>query len=264
MQKHNIFIGYDPRESLTYRVAEYSILSRTNPGLVDIIPLRLETTPMLTRPIEWRTNENGVDQMWCPISNAPMSTEFAVSRFAVPFLEQSRGGFKMDWAKQEMTKHNGFALFMDCDMVVLCDIRELFELADPKYAVQVVKHNHFPTEQYHDAGQLQTFYQRKNWSSIILWNLDHVGNKRLTLEALNTWPGRDLHAFKWLKDEEIGELPQEWNYLVGVNEPADLRKQKILHYTNGQPGWRDWVPQETDYIFNEEVAKYKADLCAQE
>lgn len=237
-----IYIGFDKRERLAWDLAEYSILSRTDPRRVKIESLRLTTTPMLKRPIEYRTNENGVQQMWCPISNAPMSTAFAVSRFAVPFLQEK----------------GGLALGMDCDMICLADIKELFALADPQFAVQVVKHFHWPTEQYHDAGQLQTFYERKNWSSLILWNLDHPGNKRLTVEDLNTWPGRDLHAFKWLKDEEIGALPQEWNYLVGVNDPADLRKQKMIHYTNGHPAWPGWEPQDTDYIFNEELKRFRA------
>lgn len=235
-------MGFDKREEMAYDVARYSILSRTSQP-TKIYPLELRSGRLqriLTRPVEWRVNDNGVDQLWCPISNAPMSTEFAISRFAVPFLKES-----------------GWALFVDCDMVCLDDISNLFALADNRYAVMVVKHEHDPTEQHHDAGQLQTFYKRKNWSSVVLWNLDHQANKGLTIEALNTWPGRDLHAFKWLEDHEIGELPQEWNYLVGVNDPADLREQKMLHYTNGQPGWSDWIAQETDYPFNEELEKYK-------
>lgn len=237
---NNIYMGYDSRETLAYEVARYTILSRANTE-TKIIPLELGSGRLqriLTRPVEWKVNENGVDQLWCPISDAPMTTEFAISRFAIPFLQES-----------------GKALFIDCDMVCLDDITNLFNLMDEKYAVMVVKHNYQPTEKFHDAGLLQTFYSRKNWSSVVLWNLDHPSNENLTLEALNTWPGRDLHAFKWLKDEEIGELPQEWNYLVGINKAANLRDQKMLHYTDGQPGWSGWVPQETDVVFNEECAK---------
>lgn len=238
---NTIFMGFDKREETAYDVARYSILSRTSQP-TKVYPLELgrgRLQKILTRPVQWKKNDNGVDQLWCPISDAPMSTEFAISRFAVPFLKES-----------------GWALFIDSDMVCLDDISNLFALADNRYAVMVVKHKHEPTEKYHDAGQLQTFYSRKNWSSVVLWNLDHQANKRLTLEALNSWPGRDLHAFKWLHDDEIGELPQQWNYLVGVNEPANLSDQKMLHYTNGQPGWKEWIPQETDYVFNEELENY--------
>lgn len=240
MKKLRIFIGWDEREAITYELAKYTILKHTSLP-TRIIPLELGNGRLgriLTRPVEWRVNDIGTKQLWCPISNAPMSTEFAISRFSIPFLQD-----------------HGWALFMDCDMVCLDDIAKLFEHADNKYAIMVVKHKHEPTEKYHDAGQLQTLYARKNWSSVMLWNLDHPGHKNLTVEKLNTWPGRDLHAFKWLKDEEIGELSQEWNYLVEVNEPEDLRKQKMLHYTNGQPGWKDWMSKDTDYVFNEELAR---------
>jgi lipopolysaccharide biosynthesis glycosyltransferase len=181
------------------------------------------------------------NQLYCPISDAPMSTEFANSRFIIPFIKQK-----------------GWALFVDCDIVCLTDIKELFALADEKYAVMVVKHNHVPTEATHDAGMIQTKYARKNWSSVVLWNLDHPAHKRFTVENLNTWPGRDLHAFKWLKDEEIGELPLEWNYLVDVSPAEKMPSAKILHYTNGQPGWETWEPKESDAAFNEEMKTWLA------
>lgn len=234
-------MGFDKREELTYDIARFSILSRTSRP-TRIIPIELGSGRLKNiyeRPHEWKRNANGVMQLWCPISEAPMSTEFAISRFAVPFLQDS-----------------GWSLFIDCDMVCLDDISKLFDLADNQYAVMCVKHKHEPTEEYHDAGQLQTFYRRKNWSSVVLWNHSHPANKRLKLEHLNTWPGRDLHAFKWLDNEEIGSLPQEWNFLVGVNE-GDLKAQKMLHYTNGQPGWDSWEPQDTDCVFNEEHARFR-------
>lgn len=236
-----IYMGYDKRESLAYDVALYSISKRAKEPII-IHGLTLDSvSDILTRPIETRINENDQEQLWCPISDAPMTTEFAISRFTVPFLQKS-----------------GWALFMDCDMVCLADIGELFALADNKYAVMCVKHNHNPTEKYHDAGRLQTFYRRKNWSSVVLWNMDHEANKRFTIEDLNKLPGRDLHAFFWLKDEEIGELPQEWNFLVGVNEGM-LEDQKMLHYTNGSPAWgKDWQPLETDYVFNKELEEMKS------
>lgn len=246
MSKQTIYMGFDSREKVTYDVARHSILTRTSVP-TRIVPIEIdnpEYQKILTRPIEKRKGDNDVTQLWCPISDAPMSTEFAISRFIVPFITKG-----------------GWVLFMDPDMVALDDISKLFEFANKeneKFAVMVVKHDHQPTEEKHDAGQLQTSYPRKNWSSLVLWNLDHHAHKKFTVKELNTWPGRDLHAFKWLKDEEIGELPQEWNFLVGVNE-GDLEKQKILHYTNGQPGWQGWEPQETDKIWNDELAQLQKD-----
>lgn len=234
--KYKIYMGWDPREESAYEVSKFSILERAALNSVSILPVELIAVKhILKRPIEKRGN-----QLWDPISDAPMSTEFAVSRFCVPFL-----------------CHSGWALFIDSDILCLTDIAELFALADDKYAVMCVKHNHVPTEKFHDGGMIQTVYKRKNWSSVMLFNCSHPGNKNLTLEALNTWPGRDLHAFKWLKDEEIGELPAEWNFLVGVNE-GKLLDQKLLHYTNGTPAWGEsYEAQPTDWVWNREYDRMK-------
>jgi lipopolysaccharide biosynthesis glycosyltransferase len=227
MSKFTIYIGFDSREKEAYDVARHSILSRTTSD-VRIIPIDLDgptTFIIAKRPIERK--EDG--KLWCPISQAPMATEFAISRFCVPFLQ-----------------HKGWALFCDCDILCLTDITEILKLADPKYAVMVVKHNHQPTETVKMDGQVQTTYSRKNWSSVILWNCEHPSNQNLTEEAINTWPGRDLHAFKWLKDEEIGELPLEWNFLVGVSEetyatvPGREKWPHIAHYTLGGPWFEGW------------------------
>ncbi|MBN9548786.1 MAG: hypothetical protein J0H31_07870, partial [Alphaproteobacteria bacterium] len=140
-------------------------------------------------------------RLWDEISEAPMATEFACSRFLVPHLASS-----------------GWALFMDCDMLVRRDLQRLFGLADPSKAVMVVKHNHQPTDAVKMDGQAQLRYARKNWSSVMLFNCDHPANKALTVELVNTVPGRDLHRFCWLEDDLIGELSPEWNWLVGHSD----------------------------------------------
>jgi hypothetical protein len=239
MKKLKIYMGWDSREPLAFDVARHSILRRTSlPKATQIIPLELQHLGhILTRAIEERTTETGQRQLWCPISDAPMSTEFAISRFCVPFLQK-----------------DGWALFLDCDIVCLDDIAKLFALADEKFAVMVVKHDHKPTEAVHMDGQIQTQYARKNWSSVVLWNCSHEANKNLTLEKLNTWPGRDLHAFKWLKDEEIGALPLAWNQLIGVTATKGtlMGEISIAHYTNGGPWMKDWTAEPADEIWLEE------------
>lgn len=231
-------MGFDSREKLTYDVARHSILSRTSkPEETIVIPIELahmRARGLLTRPIEMKDGK-----MWCPISQAPMATEFAISRFCVRGLAQ-----------------RGLALFVDSDIVCLDDITKLFALADPKYAVMVVKHNHKPIETTKMDGQIQTTYHRKNWSSVVLWNLDHPGHKDLTWDALNNWPGRDLHAFKWLKDEEIGELTVRWNYLAGVDKTIPESevddKVGIVHFTLGGPWLPDWSGGPLDRIWRKE------------
>lgn len=228
----SIFLGYDPRERSCYFVAKHSI-ERRSTKTTDIRPIKLEKLAknnILNRPIEKKDG-----RLWCPISQAPMSTEFAISRFAVPFL-----------------KKKGWALFADCDILCLSDISELFALADEKYAVMVVKHEYVPTETTKMDGQVQTQYSRKNWSSVVLWNCSHPSNKNLTIEALNTWPGRDLHAFKWLQDEEIGSLPVEWNYLVDVNPKPSV--PKLAHMTLGGPWLPEWPGGSCDSVWTAEYA----------
>lgn len=213
MKKLSVWIGYDPREAAAFAVARSSIKRHaTIPVPVHGLVLNdLREKGLYTRPHERRGC-----QLWDVISDAPCAMEFSNSRFLVPHLAGS-----------------GWALFMDCDMLVRGNIRELFDLCDPEKAVMVVKHNHQPPEGVKMDGQMQTRYARKNWSSVIAFNCDHPANKALTLEMVNELPGRDLHRFCWLEDDLIGELPVEWNWLAGHSDPAV--DPKIVHHTEGSP-----------------------------
>lgn len=217
MKTPQIYLGWDPRESEAYRVARDSIIARCDKPM-SIIPLDLRHIGCLNRPIEMRDGK-----MWDPISQAPMSTEFAVSRFAIPFIQKS-----------------GWALFADCDILCWEDITNLFALADEKYAVMVVKHAHESGPEIKMDGQEQNYYARKNWSSVVLWNCEHPAHHRLDESALNGLPGRDLHAFCWLNDSLIGELPQKWNWLVDVT-PGTPTEEGIWHLTLGGPWFENWA-----------------------
>lgn len=209
----SIYIGFDHREAAAFAVCRDSI----NKWLTLPVPVRgivlndLRKLELYTRPTSWKDG-----QLWDDISDAPMSTEFAISRFFTPLLAKT-----------------GWALFMDCDMLVRRSLVRLFEQADPKYAVMCVKHDHVPTSIVKMDGQTQTRYARKNWSSFCLFNCDHPANKKLTLEMLNTLPGRDLHRFCWLEDDEIGELSPEWNYLIGERNGG--MDPVVAHFTSGGP-----------------------------
>lgn len=225
-----VFIGYDAREAEAYRVAVSSMLRRAS-APVDVTPLeigRLQSAGLLTRPVDARGG------MYDLHSRASQSTDFAVSRFLVPVLAQT-----------------GPALFIDCDMLFMDDVAELFALFDPRYAVQVVKHDHRPERTTKMNGAEQTRYPRKNWSSVMLWNCCHPANKRLSLWDVNHRPGRDLHALYWLADDEIGPLPSAWNWLV--NEQCKPPDVKLAHFTNGGPWFPNWVPRFHDELWLEEA-----------
>jgi hypothetical protein len=67
----------------------------------------------------------------------------------------------------------------------------------------------------------------------MLFNCNHPANKRLTLEMVNSFPGRYLHRFCWLLDDEIGALPIEWNWLAGHSSPKI--NPSLVHFTDGVP-----------------------------
>ena len=156
------------------------------------------------------------------------SVEFTYTRFLTPYLSD----------------HKGWALFIDCDFLFTKDVAELFAMADEKYALMCVKHDYIPKNTIKMDGQKQVTYPRKNWSSCILWNCEHPSNKALTKDIVSTESGAYLHRFQFLNDEEIGEIPLEWNWLEGEYDKPET-PPAVIHFTNGGPWFDNW--QEVDY-----------------
>ena len=200
-----VFIGYDAREAVAYSVLAHSIHARaTQP--VSIAPL------MLSQLMGVLTRERHPLQ----------STDFSFSRFLTPYLS----GF------------TGWSLFMDCDMLVLDDIASLWALRDERYAVMAIKHDHVPKETTKFLGEPQTRYEKKNWSSVMLFN--NARCHALTPDYVNTASGLELHQFKWLNDDAlIGALPDRWNHLVGYNPPRT--DAALVHYTLGGPYFAEYA-----------------------
>jgi lipopolysaccharide biosynthesis glycosyltransferase len=220
-----VYIGYDSREVAAYDAASKTLLEHSPRSIVTKLDSeRLAASGLLRRPVDRRGS------MYDLVSGATCSTEFANSRFLVPILAQS-----------------GWALFVDCDMLFFDDVDALMKLADPTKAVMVVKHKQVSESGTKMDGQPQTMYARKNWSSVMLFNCDHPGNRRLSLDDVNNRPGRDLHAFYWLADDEIGDLPAEWNWLVDVQPQP--REVKIAHFTLGGPWIKGWQPHAYDQLW---------------
>lgn len=222
-----VLIGYEPREQDGFDVAVASI-KKHNPNISvsGIYKNDCQNAGLYTRPTCSRRGK-----LWDILSNAPMSTEFAITRFLVPWLAPGS-----DWV-----------LFIDCDMLIRCDLEaELTPLLDDKYALMCVKHDieHGTGVKMDDC--IQTSYPRKNWSSVMAWNLKHPAHDRLTLKMVNKLPGRDLHQFCWLRDDEIGELPAEWNHLVNLM-PED-KNAKIVHFTLGIPSMLEYANEWYEYI----------------
>lgn len=211
---NQIYIGWDSREAIAYDVCVASIEKRTSTP-VQISALKQNDLTKL-----------GIYQR----KKDPLaSTEFTYTRFLAPYLNN----------------YKGWCLFIDCDFLFTADIQELFDYSDDRYAIMCVQHDYHPKEKIKMDGAVQTDYPRKNWSSCILWNCGHPSNKVLTPEIVNSQTGAYLHRFQWLKDEEIGSIPIEWNWLEGWYPKPKEGLPKAIHYTRGGP-WFDGY-QNVDY-----------------
>jgi len=245
-----IFIGFDPREAAAFAVARNS--ARAN--LTQQIPIRgivledLQACELYTRPTRVTINSDGRKQLIDQLSirsdyDGRISTQHAIARFLVPHLAT-----------------RGWALFMDGDVLVRGNLARIFDGLDPSMAVYCVKHNHVPDSSTKMDGQLQTRYPYKNWSSVMLWNIGHPSNNKLTIEAVNTLPGRDLHRFAWLRHDEIGELDVKWNWIVGHSDPRII--PEIVHFTDGvpdMPGYEN-VPYADEW--RDELARWAGNYSA--
>ena len=216
-----IFIGYDQRETIAYHVLAHSIL-------------RIATAPVSITPIALHQLKKVFDRPRHPMQ----SNDFAFSRWLVPYL----------------CDYKGWAIWMDCDMLIRRDIADLWALRDELFAVQVVQHNHVPVEQTKYLGQDQHAYWRKNWSSLMLLNCERC--KKLTPEYVGTANGLDLHQFKWLSDDEIGPLPWEWNYLVGYDKKEQLIQPVAnAHFTIGGPWFEEYKDVEFSNDWRAELGR---------
>lgn len=194
----NIFIGVDVRQPIAYTVLQSSIIARASEP-VAITPLLIDQLPITRRGL----------------------TDFTYTRYLPPWL----------------CNYEGTALFLDADMSVQCDIAELFKLADPQYAVQVVKSS-----------------QRFEWPSLMLFNCEKC--KELTPEYIETQSPQNLN---WGK---VGELPPEYNHLVGYDKPD--KKAKIIHYTMGIPAFSEVSHLEHTNTWREELKAANSTVSWQE
>jgi lipopolysaccharide biosynthesis glycosyltransferase len=199
-----IMIGFDQREAIAYHVCCQSIISRsTRP--VAITPLALNTL-------------KGYHESHKDGSNA-----FIYSRFLTPYL----------------MNYQGWAIFMDGDMVVQDDIADLWAQRDDRFAVMVVKHDYKTRAREKYLGNVNEDYPRKNWSSVILWNCGHPANKILTPGYVETASGSKLHRFWHLTDDQIGDLPIVWNWLAEEYQTNYLAS--LVHYTLGTPCFSEYA-----------------------
>lgn len=183
-----VFIGYDPRQAVSYNVCQHSILIRTLKP-VAIIPLVIETLPIKRQGL----------------------TPFTWSRFLVPYL----------------SNYEGISIFLDADIILQEDIYKLVEIVKNLGVNQLIP-----------AVSVVKSMQKFEWASMMVFNCAHPDNAVLTPEYIETTSDR-LHSISWT--ESIGQIPPEWNYLVGYDAKRQQNDEKIklIHYTQGVPAWEE-------------------------
>lgn len=209
MERLRVYIGWDRREDIAYRVARHSLLEHASIP-VDVTPIKLDD--LVFRGLYTREPD--------PLA----STEFTYSRFLTPYL----------------AGYQGWALFCDCDFLFFGDVAELVRYADDELALACVKHDFRPKNATKMDGKRQTTYPRKNWSSFMLFNCSHPSTRQLTVERVNRESGAYLHGMRWAADHEIGSIPTTWNWLEGWNEPPARGRPRAVHFTNGGPWFEEW------------------------
>ena len=215
----NVFIGFDEGEKVSYHILSESI-RRQSSVPVSITPLCLSNIPEFKR--ELQPNQ---------------STEFAFSRFLVPYLSD----------------YKGWSLFLDSDMMFRDDIKNLWDMIDKDKSIMCCKHDYVPKQNVKFRGAKNEPFPKKNWSSFMLMNNHRC--KMLSKEYVETASGLELHQFKWTHEENVGELPLEWNWLVG--EYVYNKDAKNVHWTLGGPYFKDY--KTSDYadewfrLYNETI-----------
>ncbi|HSW07416.1 glycosyltransferase [Aquabacterium sp.] len=200
----NIFIGYDPREAVIYHACANSLVRQSS------VPLAL--TPLALKNLHFYRE-----------AHTDGSNPFIYSRFLVPHL----------------MGYQGWALFIDGDMLLRDDVAKLWALRDDSKAVMCVHHDYQTRAAGKYLGSRNASYPRKNWSSVVLWNCAHPANRAVTPGFVMEASGAQLHRFTWLADGEIGELPIEWNWLpdeFGANDQA-----RLVHFTLGAPCFHEYA-----------------------
>ena len=141
----NIFVGFDQKEAIAYHTFVQSLIENST------IPLSI--TPLAENNLDHYTEKH-----------TDGTNQFTYSRFLVPYLMNFKG----------------WAIFADGDMVCLSDIKILKSYFDTKKAVTVVKHNYKTKHKKKYFGQKNDDYPRKNWSSMIIWNCEHLKTNTYT------------------------------------------------------------------------------------
>jgi lipopolysaccharide biosynthesis glycosyltransferase len=189
-----VFVGTDRTQLLAVSVLEHSIKRHTS-ATVEVIPMLDLPVPVPKNPCNWQR------------------TGFSFSRFCIP----------------ELAGYQGKAIYMDADMLVFKDIRELWSIPfdgakvviqqDVKYEDQTLRKIGAPKKRKKQCSVMLIDCKRTNWDIRKIVNEMDVGS--FGYEDL-------MYDLCILADEDIKfGVPFEWNSL----EHYDAQT-RLIHYTD--------------------------------
>lgn len=234
----HVFVGYDTREHAAWLVCRDTLIQ---PDL-DKAPLDVAVHPLSHRELRrrglfsrpWATDQAG--QLWDLRDRRPFSTEFSHSRFLVPHLAR------------ELGVESGSAVFVDCDFMFLRPITEMLDAVSHSKPLSVIKHDpRRVREGVKMDGQSQLTYDRKLWSSLMVFNMGHPDTKLFNPHFVNTWTGASLHGLIGFDDSDIGEIEEDWGWVPGLSRRY-VDVPSAVHWSLGGP----WLPGYEQTLFGSE------------
>ena len=225
----NVFIGHDERLDIDWQICSKSLRWNNKEGSRK--PIRIfKMNHRDLRQIKlfqraWQV-EGDTGNYLDLKDGRPFSTQFSHSRFLAPSYAKYLGCNALDPC-----------IFVDSDFIFMSDIWDI--LVDCKdwreKPISVVKHSFMPLATEKMDHQSQVKYPMKLWSSLILFNLLHPSHKP-DIDKVNAENGSWLHGFGWLKADQIGEIPEKWNFIPNHSEErVKTRDVKAIHFTEGSP-----------------------------
>lgn len=237
-----IVMGYDTDEDLAYRVAMASLQAVTLGDPHCVVPISHVSDYAIALGFNRPYRKTG-RQYFDIRDKKTFTTEFSYARFLIGAMKWP------DYVR--------WVMFCDGDVMFRRDPAELLEDLDNSKAVYCIQHTEVETESTKMGGLETGHYLRKNWSSVMLWNVKHDMVKNLTVHDVNTMTGAELHRLQWVDNQYIGKLDLSWNFIPGLYREAHCKNPALVHFSRGVPTYEG---HETD-LHNEEWFSYAHVAC---
>lgn len=227
-----VFIGADERMRTAAYVCEASILSNTRlvPEIMALYQSDMRKAGLYRRPYTLSATGDYVDML----DGLTVTRADCLLRFFAPLL----------------CGHDGWAVYLDSDTLVLNDLTHMLDAArrKPGKALYCVKQTypHVSGARSKYNGHAQTVYPRKLWTSVMLIDCSHPYWRTLTPAEINTRPIVDLLSLSDLPDAAIGSLDSAWHVISGVT--GSVATPYIIHYTHGGAWVRGMLDADIPYI----------------